>query len=110
MIAYDDGRWSAWRLADGTRIGAHSEQELVDLAHGYPRPVGKGVVSEQRPPLLRRPLLWTIARQRAASSRFMWAPHGEPPHRWSLSLLGVINGLLPRGWLLVHMTDGGEDR
>ena len=49
---------------------------------------------------MRRPLLWTTDGERAGRSRFVWLDHGDG--RYSLSLLGIVNGLLPDGWMLVY--------
>lgn len=47
-----------------------------------------------------RPLLWTADAARAEQSKFVWLDHGDG--RYSLSLLGIVNGLLPGGWMLVR--------
>lgn len=47
---------------------------------------------------MRRPLFWTTDAGRSRRSRFVWLDYGDG--RYSLSLLGIVNGLLPDGWLL----------
>jgi hypothetical protein len=48
---------------------------------------------------VRKPLFWTTNPVKARESRFVWLDHGNG--QFSLSLLGIINGLLPTDWLLV---------
>lgn len=45
---------------------------------------------------LTRPRWFTRDRARAAASPFQWAPNPRYARRHTLSLLGVINGILPR--------------
>lgn len=60
-------------------------------------------MSRPRPPWLRRPLLWTTDAVRARRSRFYWTERAGG--HYGLSLLGIINGLLPAGWWLVQTED-----
>lgn len=49
--------------------------------------------------MILRPLVWTEDAERASRSRFVWLDHEDG--RYSLSPLGIINGLLPSGWMLL---------
>lgn len=109
-FAYNDGRWEA-RTETGRRVGANDPMELVDTVERQP-PVAPPPVMEPPPtarvPLLRRPLLVTTNSRRAEGSRFLWTPYPpgtRNPWRWSLSVLGIINGLLPGGWQLVDVVE-----
>lgn len=112
-VAYDDGRWAALS-EDGQRVGAADPMELLDAVGWAPLSLaGRARQAEEPPaparlPLLRWPLLVTTNSRRAEGSRFVWAPYppgSRNPWRWSLSLLGIINGLLPGGWKLVDVVD-----
>lgn len=54
---------------------------------------------------MRKPLFWTRNPDRARRSRFVWLDYEDG--RYSLSVLGIINGLLPKGWTLIKKETRG---
>lgn len=112
-FAFDDGSWEA-RTDRGQRVKASDPMELLDAVGWAPlSSAGAPAAPVEQPPaprvpLLRWPLLVTTNSRRAEGSRFVWAPYppgSRSPWRWSLSLLGIINGLLPGGWKLVDVVE-----
>lgn len=54
---------------------------------------------------MRKPLFWTTDSERARRSRFVWLDWEDG--RYSLSALGIVNGLLPSGWMLIKKESRG---
>ena len=62
---------------------------------------------------LRKPRLETTDSEKASRSRFQWGWDGKvelyEPQKWTLSILGIINGLSKRYVLLITGVEEGLD-